>query len=186
MHKISTLKVKSDDRTVMGIDSGFRNNGWAIVSIKDNVPYLIDSGTIVLPDELTSNNITQGHKHDLFVPPEGLYWIATQFTELLNKYNPRDVAYERVFIGKNVSSVVSVIETCGLIKLLSASHQSLVYTYPPQTIKAALTGSRGATKADMIKRAKVLIPGFEPDSDHACDAVGVAICHILNLRRAKI
>ena len=80
------------------------------------------------------------------------------------------VAYERLFFGKNVSSVVGVIEVCGLIKTISAHNKALVYQYLPSQVKASVTGNTGANKKDVMSMVNTLT-GYKPETDHEADAI---------------
>lgn len=187
MHKISTLTVKTDDRTIVSFDPGFRNLGWAVIKIENNTPYLRYHDTIVLPpDFLTKSEKDQRRKYDRFLPPEALLWLETRIDNVISKCNATDVAYERIFFGRNVTSVVGVIEVCSLLKTLSARHKALIYQYPPHAIKVAVTGNKTATKEQMETYVKKLIPNYQPTSDHDVDAVSTGICHCLSLRKPKV
>ena len=180
--KISTITVKHPDIKIASFDPGFRNLGWAVISIENKTPYLIHSGTIVLPDEFVSKSEKDPRrKYDTFLSPEGLLWLSSRISNVISEDNVMHVAYERIFFGKNVSSVVGVIEVCGLIKTISAQNKALVYQYLPSQVKASTTGNTRANKEDVMSMVNNLT-GYKPATDHEADAISTGIAHILALR----
>ena len=52
-----------------------------------------------------------------------------------------------------------------------------VAEYAAKAVKKALVGTGGADKLQVAAMVKILLPGVEPHSADAADALGVAICH---------
>ena len=181
--RISSLTVKTDDRKVIGLDfTGYRNIGWAILSIDNNRVWLDTCGTIVLPDEfITKNEKDARRRYDRFLSPEALLWLGERLNNVIRKDGVIDVAYERLFVAENTQSVVGIYECIGVIKMLSAHHRRMVYHYTPSKIKSAVTGSGKATKEQVINAVKQLT-GVKPDTDHCADAIACAVAHCLHLR----
>jgi crossover junction endodeoxyribonuclease RuvC len=73
------------------------------------------------------------------------------------------------------------------VTLLAAGQRSLpVRTYTPQQVKSAVCGHGGAGK-DQVGRmvARLLGLAESPGSDHAADALAVAICDLNRAPLAK-
>lgn len=149
---------------VLGVDPGSRNCGWAVLSEDGR---LIDQGHIT----------TTGTD-----PVSMLGDLHQQLEAVVTIYRPSSVAMESLFFHKNVSSAIAVGEARGVVILLAAQWRMPVYSYTPQRIKKAVTGSGKADKKDMKTALVALHPGLAAQkSDHALDAVGAAIVRLQEL-----
>ena len=184
MHKLSTIRCsRVDNRTFATFDPGYRNLGWAVMRIENREAFIEESGTITLPPEMLNKHVKDPRqKYDRFVTPESLLYLSGRIERILKTKPITDVCYERVFFGKNVSSVVSIIEVCGLLKMLAAVNRAMVFQYTPQQVKQAVTGQKNANKEQVIKMITSLT-GYTPETDHEADAIAVGVAHILELRR---
>ena len=183
MNKISSITLKNvDDRTIVGFDPGYRHIGWAVGAIRNKEAYITHHGTIVLPEEVMGKHERdERRKYDRFLSPEAMFYLGQQTNNVMHNSHVTDVVYERLFIGKNVQSVVGVYEVCGMIKLLAANNKAMVYQYTPQVIKKSATGDKFAKKDQVINMVKQLT-GVHPDTDHCADAIACVIAHCLHLR----
>ena len=180
MQRIDVKRVA--DRKWIGLDPGFRNLGWSAFEIKDGEWWVNGRGTIVLPEEIMGKHEQDARrKYDRFLSPESMLYLSKEFRSLLLDFAPTDVCYERIFFGRNVSSIVGVIEVCGMIKALAAERKCLVYQYTPQTIKISATGDKFANKDKVWKFIEELTD-INPETDHAADAMAVCLTHLLHLR----
>src|SRR5262245_16863607 len=98
--------------------------------------------------------------------------------ELIRWHEPKAMALEQLFFGKNVASALSVGEARG-VALLAAAREGLpCFDYTPQAVKKAVCGSGSADKGQIQRMVASLLGLPEPPSrDHAADAFAVAICH---------
>ena len=99
------------------------------------------------------------------------HWIAL--------HKPDAVAVERVFSQHNVRTVMGTAQA-GAVALLCAARAGLpVALHTPSEVKAAVTGSGRADKAQvttMVTRLLRLPVG--PSPADAADALAIAICHL--------
>jgi crossover junction endodeoxyribonuclease RuvC len=89
------------------------------------------------------------------------------------------VAVERVFSQHNVRTVMGTAQA-GAVAVLGAARAGLpVRTYTPSEVKAAVTGSGQADKAQVTAMVtRLLRLPTPPRPADAADALALAICHI--------
>jgi len=104
--------------------------------------------------------------------------IHRSLAELLSWHEPKAMAIEDVYFGKNVRSAMAVGQASGVAMLAAAECGIECFTYTPQAIKLAVCGSGGAGKRQVQRMVGTLLGLPEPPTpDHAADALAVAICH---------
>ena len=97
----------------------------------------------------------------------------------LAEYRPDAVAVERVFSQHNVRTVMGTAQA-GAVAVLGAARAGLpVRTYTPSEVKAAVTGSGQADKAQVTAMVtRLLRLSAPPRPADAADALALAICHL--------
>src|SRR4029078_4712796 len=104
--------------------------------------------------------------------------IHRALAELLAWHEPKAMAIEEVYFGKNVRSAMAVGQASGIAMLAAAERGVRCFAYTPQAIKMAVCGSGGAGKKQVQRMVGTLLGLPEPPNpDHAADALAVAICH---------
>jgi len=104
--------------------------------------------------------------------------IHRALAELLEWHEPKAVAIEEVYFGKNVRSAMAVGQASGVAMLAAAERGVGCFTYTPQAIKMAVCGSGAAGKRQVQRMVGTLLGLPDPpEPDHAADALAVAICH---------
>jgi crossover junction endodeoxyribonuclease RuvC len=100
-------------------------------------------------------------------------------TGLLVEHRPETVAVERVFSQHNVRTVMGTAQA-GAVAILAAARAGLpVQTYTPSEVKAAVTGSGQADKAQVTSMVtRLLRMDAPPRPADAADALALAICHV--------
>jgi crossover junction endodeoxyribonuclease RuvC len=94
-------------------------------------------------------------------------------------HRPDVVAVERVFSQHNVSTVMGTAQASGIAMLVAARHGIPVHLHTPSEVKAAVTGSGRADKAQVTSMVTRLLRLTEaPKPADAADALALAICHI--------
>jgi crossover junction endodeoxyribonuclease RuvC len=151
-------------QVVMGIDPGTANLGFGVVRVEGNRMVALDGGVIEteagLPIERRLDRIHEGVR------------------ELLVWHEPKALAIEDVFFGKNVQTAMTVGRASGVAMLAAAQAGVSCFTYTPQAIKMAVCGSGAAGKKQVQRMVGTLLGLPElPTPDHAADALAVAICH---------
>lgn len=106
-----------------------------------------------------------------------LVLIDQELTDLFNKWQPETVAVERVFAQANVRTVMGTGQVSGLALVAAVKAGAKVRTFTPTEVKAAVTGSGRADKAqvaEMVRRILNLESIIKPAD--AADALAIAIC----------
>ncbi|GLF96364.1 crossover junction endodeoxyribonuclease RuvC [Streptomyces yaizuensis] len=97
----------------------------------------------------------------------------------LDEYRPERVAVERVFSQHNVSTVMGTAQASA-VAILCASRRGIpVVLHTPSEVKAAVTGTGRADKAQVgAMVTRLLRLDAPPKPADAADALALAICHI--------
>ncbi len=104
--------------------------------------------------------------------------IHRALAELIAWHEPKAMAIEDVYFGKNVQSATVVGQASGVAMLAAAQSGIGCFAYTPQAIKMAVCGSGAAGKGQVQRMVGTLLGLPEPPTpDHAADALAVAICH---------
>ena len=155
---------------VMGIDPGIANTGFGVVRIAGSSMTAVDGGVIETSPELA--------------PEARLGRIHAALDELMEWHDPVSVGLEDLYFGKNVSSALAVGQARGVAMLAAAKRGLACFGYSPQAVKLAVCGSGGAGKEQVQAMVGTLLGlPSPPSSDHAADALAVAICHAGHLGR---
>jgi crossover junction endodeoxyribonuclease RuvC len=150
-------------KVVMGVDPGAANLGFGVVRVEGSHMVALDGGVIeTAPSEAPEKRLTRIHK---------------ALSELIEWHEPKAVAIEDLYFGKNVGSAMSVGQAYGVALLAAGQRGVSCFAYTPQSIKQAVCGSGSAGKKQVIRMVATLLGLPEPPRDHAADALAVAICH---------
>ena len=150
---------------ILGIDPGLSNTGYGLIKYDKKKIELIDYGCVLT------------YKKDTFsLRIKKIYY---KIKELIEKYNPHEVAIEEIFFNKNVRSALTVSKVHGMVAITVALAGLELYEYTPLQIKQATVGNGRAEKHQVQSMVKILLNLSEiPRPDHAADALAAAICHI--------
>jgi crossover junction endodeoxyribonuclease RuvC len=152
------------DRIILGIDPGSNITGFALIRIKKSAPELMRAG--VMDVSSCTDHFTRLQK------------IFSSLLQLIDDYQPQELAVEEPFYGKNVQSMLKLGRAQG-VAIAAALHRNVLVTgYSPRKIKQSITGKGSASKeqvAEMLKR--ILHYDHELEYLDASDALAVAVCH---------
>ncbi|GLY68900.1 crossover junction endodeoxyribonuclease RuvC [Amycolatopsis taiwanensis] len=105
--------------------------------------------------------------------------LADAVEDWLERYRPEAVAVERVFSQHNVRTVMGTAQAGGVVALTAARRRLPVAFHTPSEVKAAVTGSGRADKAQVTGMVTRLLKLAEaPSPADAADALALAICHL--------
>jgi crossover junction endodeoxyribonuclease RuvC len=151
-------------RVILGLDPGTASTGFGVVSIAGSRLRALDFGVMETPAGLPLE--------------KRLEQIFVEMGDLLAKYRPSATAVESLFFNVNVRTALAVGQARGVTLLACSRAGCEVFEYTPQQIKQAVVGYGKATKEQVMEMVRVLLAlPAAPRSDHAADALGVAICH---------
>jgi crossover junction endodeoxyribonuclease RuvC len=149
---------------VLGIDPGTAHTGYGVVHARGSRLAALDGGEIATgPADPLERRLTRIH---------------ARVCDLISEHRPDAVAVEQLYFGQNARSAFAVGQARGVV-LLSAGLAGIpCFSYTPQAVKQAVCGSGGAAKDQVQRMVGALLELPEaPSSDHAADALAVAICH---------
>jgi crossover junction endodeoxyribonuclease RuvC len=105
--------------------------------------------------------------------------IDTAIDAWLELYRPDAVAVERVFSQANVRTVMGTAQAGGVAIAAAARRGLPVALHTPSEVKAAVTGSGRADKAQVTAMVTRLLKLTQrPTPADAADALALAICHL--------
>jgi crossover junction endodeoxyribonuclease RuvC len=151
-------------RVILGLDPGTASTGYGVISFCGNRLQALEYGVV----ETAAGSPLEQRLEKLF----------TEVTGVIERHRPDASAVEALFFNANVSSALAVGHARGVTLLACAQAGCAVFEYTPQQVKSAVVGYGRATKDQVMEMVRVLLGLAEvPTSDHAADALGVAICH---------
>ncbi|MGH2982091.1 MAG: crossover junction endodeoxyribonuclease RuvC [Solirubrobacterales bacterium] len=151
-------------KVVMGVDPGAANLGFGVVRVEGTHMVALDGGVI----ETASSE----------APEKRLARIHKALSELIEWHQPKALAIEEIYFGRNVRSAMTVGQAFGVALLAAGQRGVRCHAYTPQAIKLAVCGSGAAGKKQVQRMVGTLLGLPErPISEHAADALAVAICH---------
>lgn len=151
---------------VLGVDPGLTRCGVGIVEGAIGSPIaLMGVGVILTSAEAPLE--------------QRLLDLDQQLSEWVNIWAPDFIAVERVFSQHNVRTVMGTGQAAGIALLLAAKSGIPVMMHTPSEVKASVTGSGRANKAQVaLMVQKILNLDSIPKPVDATDALALAICHI--------
>jgi crossover junction endodeoxyribonuclease RuvC len=150
--------------TVLGIDPGTASTGYGVVEAGGQRLRALDGGVIAT---------AAGEPLE-----RRLGTIFSRLDELLSRHTPDAVAVEEIFFGRNVRTAFAVGQARGVILCAAGMRDVPCFAYTPQAIKLSVCGAGQAGKEQVQRMVTALLALPQvPQSDHAADALAVAICH---------
>lgn len=151
---------------VLGVDPGLTRCGVGVVEGTAGRPLrMVAVGVVRTPAETDVAN--------------RLVDIERGLEEWLDAHRPDAVAVERVFSQHNVRTVMGTAQASAVAMLCAARRGLPVALHTPSEVKAAVTGSGRADKAQVGAMVTRLLRLDEPPRPaDAADALALAICHI--------
>jgi crossover junction endodeoxyribonuclease RuvC len=111
--------------------------------------------------------------------PLRLLAIERGLEQWVETHRPDVVAIERVFAQHNVSTVMGTAQASAVAMLCATRRGIPVVLHTPSEVKAAVTGTGRADKAQVTAMVtRLLRLDTPPKPADAADALALAICHI--------
>lgn len=151
---------------VLGIDPGLTRCGMGVVE-----------GAVGRPLRLVDVNVLRTSA-DLPVG-QRLVTIEKGIDAWLDDYAPDAVAVERVFARSDSSTIIGTAQASGIALVAAARRGLPLATYTPSEVKAAVSGSGRAGKAQVgAMVTRILRLEAPPRPADAADALALAITHL--------
>ncbi len=151
---------------VLGIDPGLTRCGLGVVE-----------GSVGRPLLMVEVGVCRTSP-DLDIAPR-LRLLDDEVEAWLERHRPDVVAVERVFSQHNLRTVMGTAQVSGVVMAAAAGRDIPVVLHTPSEVKAAVTGSGRADKAQVAAMVtRVLRLSEPPRPADAADALALAICHV--------
>jgi len=154
------------ERIILGIDPGTSVLGYGLIHVKGNEIRLITMDVLRL-EKITDHALK-------------LEKIFNSCIEIIEKYNPDELAIEAPFFGKNVQSMLKLGRAQGVAIAAALSRKLTVNEYAPRKIKQSITGLGSASKeqvASMLQKTLHIPVETMPKKLDATDGLAAALCH---------
>jgi crossover junction endodeoxyribonuclease RuvC len=149
---------------VLGIDCGSARTGYGVIESDGAVHRMVAAGVIV-----TSAKSPFERR---------LAEIAGGLRSLIREHAPASGAVEEVFYAVNVKTALKLAHVRGVALLVIAEAGMEMAEYSPLEVKTSVVGYGRAEKCQVQTMVRSLLRLPETlDSEDACDALAVAICH---------
>jgi crossover junction endodeoxyribonuclease RuvC len=151
---------------VLGIDPGLTRCGLGVVDGSVGRPlHLVEVGVVRTdPGQPTALRLCE---------------VERAVDAWLDVHRPDAVAVERVFSQHNVRTVMGTAQASGIAMVVAARRGTPVALHTPSEVKAAVSGSGRADKAQVgAMVTRLLRLDAAPKPADAADALALAICHI--------
>ncbi len=149
---------------VLGIDCGSERTGYGAIESNGREYRLLGEGTIVTSPR-------QAFETRLLA-------IGCGLREQIAKFQPEAVAIEEVFFAVNVKTALKLSHVRGVALLMVAEAGLAVAEYSALEVKSSVVGYGRAEKQQVQRMVASLLKLREPiESEDACDALAIAICH---------
>ena len=158
---------------ILGIDPGLATLGYGVIEADRGNYKLIQFGTVTTPAGQPM--------------PTRLRAIYQGVSQLMDIYQPDDVAFEELFFAKNITTGMAVSAARGVALLAVVQRTENLYEYTPMQVKQAVTGYGKADKHQVQMMVKMLLNIKEiPKPDDAADAVAIALTHANSANMKKM
>lgn len=150
---------------VLGVDPGLTRCGIGVVDVDDSRRAALVHVEVAKTDPELATQFR-------------LFDVAEAVRRNVEKFDPDVVAIERVFTQDNLQSVTSTMQVMGAVMAEVGRSRLPLAVYTPSEVKAAVTGSGRAQKAQVQHMiARILRLESPPKPADAADALAIAICH---------
>lgn len=158
------MQHSTDTYKLLGIDPGTNILGYAIIEIRKKKIFLVQHGVLTL-SHLDSHQLK-------------LKRIFERIQELIEQYQPKEMAIEAPFFGKNVQSMLKLGRAQGVAIAAAMTKGVEMTEYSPKKIKKSVTGNGNASKEQVAAMLEsILNQKLTQLSLDATDALAAAVCH---------
>ena len=156
------------EKIILGIDPGTTIMGFGLIKVVGKKMEFIQMNELLLK------------KYDDHYLKLKLIFERT--LELIDTFNPDEIAIEAPFFGKNVQSMLKLGRAQGVAMAAGLSREIPITEYLPKKIKMAITGNGNASKEQVALMLKSLLNlKTLPKNLDATDGLAAAVCHFYNI-----
>ena len=154
--------------TILGIDPGTRNMGYALLRLEGSSMHLLEAGLVKIEGDILQEQIPQ---------------MIEALDSIFDHNRIDEVAMEDIFYAHNPKTTIKLAQFRGAIMLKLIERFGFFSEYTALQVKKALTGKAKADKAQvafMVKRLLGIKKEIKPLD--ITDAIAVAITHAQRVR----
>jgi crossover junction endodeoxyribonuclease RuvC len=148
---------------ILGLDPGSRVCGYGVIEERGGELAYVECGILTAPEDRAME--------------ERLGEIARGLREVIAELTPTVVAVEDVFTHQNPRSALALAQARGMALAVCGLAGLRVASYPPASVKKAVSGSGRADKDQIARMVQALIGLRSLPRADATDALAVAITH---------
>lgn len=155
--------------TILGIDPGTRNCGYAIIKKEKNRVILIEAGLIKIKEKILQHQIVE---------------LCEGLDIIFSNHKIDEVSIEDIFYAFNPKTVLKLAQFRGALSLKVLQVFGNFHEYTPLQVKKAVTGNGKAAKEQvsfMVKKILGIKKEIKPLD--ITDAIAIALTHA---QRVKI
>lgn len=158
------MKNEKTSYRLLGIDPGTTILGYAVLEVEGKQLKVLELGVVHL-----KKLKEQQHK---------LKRIFERLQTIIDVYQPKEMAIEAPFYGKNVQSMLKLGRAQGVAIAAAITKGVSITEYSPKKIKQSVTGNGNAAKEQVAAMLKNTL-GISLDDYYldATDALATALCH---------
>ena len=149
---------------VLGIDCGSERTGYGVIESDGSAHRLLAAGVIrTSPKQPFAGRLLE---------------IAKALRVIIRVHRPEAAAVEEVFYSANVKTALKLAHVRGVALLAAAEDGLALAEYSPLEVKTSVVGYGRAEKCQVQIMVRSLLGVAQAiESEDACDALAVAICH---------
>lgn len=148
---------------IIGIDPGLLHTGWAVIESQGSTRKYIASGVILPPTKLPM--------------ADRLAAIFRGVDKLCETFQPDACSIEVIFVNVNPKTTLILGQARAAAIVAAANRDIPVFEYEPNKIKKALTSAGHASKDQIDKMVRLLLPAARPKTPDEADAIAIALAH---------
>jgi crossover junction endodeoxyribonuclease RuvC len=149
---------------ILGIDCGSERTGYGVIDSDGLHHRMVAAGVI-------RTNTKWSFERRLLE-------IASGLRSVISEHAPECAAVEGVFYSVNAKSALKLAHVRGVALLAVAEAAIGLAEYSPMEVKTSVVGYGRAEKSQVQLMIRSILALAEPiESEDACDALAVAICH---------
>ncbi len=157
---------------VLGIDCGCECTGYGVIE-SDGIEHRLAASGVIRTSPRTPFE-------------QRLLEISAGLRRVIREHTPDAAAVEGIFYSANVKTALKLAHVRGVALLALAEANLKMCEYSPLEVKTSVVGYGRAQKNQVQMMVRSLLRAPEPiESEDACDALAVAICHATHAAAAN-
>lgn len=158
--------VAEKAQIILGIDPGSNFMGYGVIRVEGKNTSIVSMG-VLAPGKFKTHY-------------EKLKYLFDRVMQVIEQYQPDEMALEAPFFGKNVQSMLKLGRAQGVAMSAALYHNLPIFEYAPLKVKQSITGMGRASKEQVAYFLQKMYGLTEvPTELDATDAIAVAVCHVI-------